>query len=230
MLLPRASSCAGRLLAGRRLLLAKLRDVERGIRGILRGVGLKVGKVSKGRGKFAARIRELAAGHPMLEPIAEAMLGAQASLQVEQAKLHKQLLSIVRRDEVCRRLMTAPGVGAVVAITYKVAIDDPARFCKSKAVGPYFGLTPRKYQSGEADWTGHISKVGDETVRTALYEAANVVLTRTVKFSALKAWAMRVAKARGTKCAKTALARKLAVVLHCMWVDGTDFRWSKQPS
>lgn len=218
------------LLAGRRLLLAKLRDVERGIRGILRGFGLKVGKVSKGRGKFAARIRELAAGHPMLEPIAEAMLGAQASLQVEQAKLHKQLLSIVRRDEVCRRLMTAPGVGAVVAITYKVAIDDPARFCKSKAVGPYFGLTPRKYQSGEADWTGHISKVGDETVRTALYEAANVVLTRAVKFSALKAWAMRVAKARGTKCAKTALARKLAVVLHRMWVDGTDFRWSKQPS
>jgi transposase len=108
--------------------------------------------------------------------------------------------------------------------------DDPVRFCKSKAVGPYFGLPPRKYQSGEADWTGHISKVGDETVRTALYEAANVALTRTVKFSALKAWAMRVAKARGTKCAKTALARKLAVVLHRMWVDGTDFRWSRQPS
>jgi len=166
----------------------------------------------------------------MLEPVTEAMLRAPASLRAEFAKLHRQLLSIVRRDVVCRRLMTAPGVGAVVAMTYKAAIDDPERFRKSREVGPYFGLTPRKYQSGEVDWTGNISKVGDETVRTALYEAANVILSRVTQVSALKAWAVRVAKSRGLKRAKTALARKLAVVLHRMWIDGTDFQWSKQPA
>lgn len=216
------------LLTGRRLLLGKLRDVELGIRGILRGFGLKVGKISKG--KFAARIRELVTGHPMLEPVAEAMLRAQASLSAEHTKLHRQLLDIVRADTLCRRLMTVPGVGPVVAMTYKAAIDDPGRFRKSKDVGPYFGLTPRKYQSGEVDWTGNISKVGDESVRAALYEAANIILNRVTRFSALKAWAMRVAKSRGLKRAKVALARKLAVVLHRMWIDGTEFRWSKAPS
>jgi transposase len=214
------------LLTGRRLLLSKLRDVELGIRGILRGFGLKVGKAGKGQGKFAARIRELVKGHAMLEAVTEAMLRAQDSLQAEHNKLHRQLLALVRRDEVCRRLMTAPGVGPVVAMTYKSAIDDPDRFRKSNDVGPYFGLTPRKYQSGEVDWTGHISKVGDETVRAALYEAANIILSRVTRFSALKAWAMRIARLRGMKRAKVALARKLAVVLHRMWVDGTKFRWT----
>jgi transposase len=215
------------LLTGRRLLLGKLRDIELGIRGILRGFGLKVGKVSKGQ--FAARIRALVTGHPMLEPVAEAMLRAQASLRAEYGKLHRQLLGLVRDDAVCRRLMTAPGVGAVVSMTYKAAIDDPARFHKSRDVGPYFGLTPKKYQSGEVDWTGNISKVGDETVRAALYEAANIILSRVTRFSALKAWAMRVAKLRGLKRAKVALARKLAVVLHRMWIDGSEFRWTNTP-
>ena len=123
--------------------------------------------------------------------------------------------------------MTVPGVGAIVAVTYKTAIDDPARFRKSKDLGPYFGLTPSKYQSGEVDWTGRISKVGDVMVRTALFEAANVMLSRVTRFSALKAWALRIAKLRGVKRAKVALARKLAVVLHRMWVDAADFRWRK---
>jgi transposase len=126
--------------------------------------------------------------------------------------------------------MTAPGVGPVVAMTYKAAIDDPERFHRSKDVGPYFGLTPRKYQSGEVDWTGNISKVGDETVRAALYEAANIILSRVTRFSAVKAWAMRIAKLRGLKRAKVALARKLAVVLHRMWIDGSEFRWSRTPA
>ncbi len=123
--------------------------------------------------------------------------------------------------------MSVPGVGPVVAITYKTGVDDPARFRKSKDVGPYFGLTPTKYQSGEVDRTGRISKVGDTMVRTALFEAANVMLSRVTRFSALKAWALRIAKLRGLQRAKVALARKLAVVLHRMWVDGTDFRWSR---
>lgn len=213
------------LLTGRKLLLGKLRAVELGIRGLLRGFGLKVGKVSKSG--YEVRIRVLVTGHPMLEPVADAMLQARASLRDECNKLHRMLLRIVRHDAVCRLLMSVPGVGPVVAITYKTGVDDPARFRKSKDVGPYFGLTPTKYQSGEVDRTGRISKVGDAMVRTALFEAANVMLSRVTRFSALKAWALRIAKLRGLQRAKVALARKLAVVLHRMWVDGTDFRWSR---
>ena len=124
--------------------------------------------------------------------------------------------------------MTVPGVGALVAATFTSAVDDPRRFAKSAALGAYFGLTPKKYQSGERDVTGAISKAGDGLVRAALYEAAHIMLTRAVRFSALKRWAMAVAKRRGMKRAKVALARKLAVVMHAMWRDGTAFRWSRQ--
>lgn len=213
------------LLVGRKLLLGKLLDVELSIRGILRGFGLKVGKVSRGR--FAARVQELITGQAMLETVIGAMLTARAGLLSEFMRLHRRLLAIVREDAVCRRLMTVPGVGAVVALTFTSAIDDPARFTSSKAVGPHFGLSPKKYQSGEIDVTGAISKTGDALVRGALYEAAQVMLTRTKSFSTLKRWALEVAKRRGMMRAKVALARKLAVVLHRMWVDGTDFRFGK---
>lgn len=214
------------LLVARRQLLGKLLDVEFSIRGILRGFGLKMGVVT--RKVFDARVRELCAGQAMLEQIAEAMLAARAALRTEYSKLHKAMLAIVRADAVCRRLMTAPGVGALVAITFKTAIDDPARIRKSKAVGALFGLTPRKYQSGETDITGGVSRIGDEMVRTALYEAANVLLSRVRRFSALKRWGIDVAKRRGLKRAKVALARKIGVTLHRMWVDGTSFRWTKE--
>jgi transposase len=143
-------------------------------------------------------------------------------------RLHRQVLAIVRTDDVCRRLMTVPGVGALVAVTFKATVDDPGRFASSKAVGAHFGLTPKKYQSGETDVTGGVSKVGDAMVRTVLYEAANVLLSRTTRFSTLKRWAMEVARRRGVKRAKVALARKLATVLHRMWVDGSEFRWGKE--
>jgi transposase len=214
------------LLVGRKLLQSKLRDVELSIRGILRGFGLKVGEISKGR--FAARIRELAAGHPMLETVTGAMLTAREALLAEFMRLHRRMLAIVRADAVCRRLMTAPGVGALVSITFRTAVDEPDRFKSSKAVGAHFGLTPKRYQSGETDVTGGISKVGDAMVRTALYEAANAVLSRATRFSTLKRWAMDVAKRRGLKRAKVALARKLGTVLHRMWVDGTEFRWGRE--
>ena len=210
------------LLTARKLLVAKLRDVESSIRGILRGFGLKVGAVSKG--KFEARIRELVTGQVMLERVAEPLLRARAALRTEYTTLHRDLLRTVREDAVCGRLMTVPGVGAVVAMTFRSAIDQPA---KSKAVGAHFGLTPKKYQSGEIDRTGRISKVGDAMVRTALFEAANVMLTRAVRFSTLKAWALRVAGRHGMKKAKVALAHKLAVVMHRMWVDGTSFCWGE---
>ena len=214
------------LLTARKLLVAKLRDVESSLRGILRGVGLKIGVISKG--KFEARIRELVAGQARLERIADPLLRARASLCSEYATLHREFLRTVRADEVCRRLMTIPGVGAVVAMTFKAAVDQPERFARSKAMGAHFGLTPRKYQSGEIDRTGRISKVGDAMVSTALFEAANVMLTRAVRFSALKAWELRVASRQGMKKAKVALARKLAVVMHRMWLDGTEFRWGRQ--
>jgi transposase len=214
------------LLVGRKLLQGKLRDVEFSIRGILRGFGLKVGEVSKGR--FAARVEELITGHAMLEAVIGAMLTARAGLHSEFMRLHRQMLAIVRADEICQRLMTVPGVGALVALTFKVTVDDPGRFTASKAVGAHFGLTPKKYQSGETEITGGISKVGDAMVRMALYEAANVLLSRTTRVSTLKRWALEVAKRRGVKRAKVALARKLASILHRMWIDGSEFRWGKE--
>ena len=212
------------LLAGRKLLQGKLLDVELSIRGILRGYGLKVGEVSRGR--FEARIRELTAGHAILETVIGAMLAARMALWNEFTRLHREMLKIARADRVCRRLMSAPGVGALVALTYRSAVDDPSRFEKSSAIGAYFGLTPKKYQSGETDRDGGVSKVGDGMVRTALFEAAHIMLTRAVRFSSLKRWALGVAQRRGMKRAKVALARKLGVVLHRMWVEATEFRWS----
>ncbi len=174
------------LLVGRKLLQAKLRDVELSIRGLLRRFALKVGEVSKGR--FATRVRDLITGQAMLEAVIGALLQARDGLHNEFMRLHRQMLAIVRGDEVCRRLMRVPGVGALVAVTFKTAVDDPGRFRNSKAVGAHFGLTPKRYQSGATDVSGGISKVGDAMVRTALYEAANVLLSRTTRFSTLKRW------------------------------------------
>jgi transposase len=214
------------LLTARKLIQAKLLDVESGVRGVLRGFGLKVGPISRGR--FEMRILELVDGNAILEAVIGSMLAVRAALQTEFARLHRALLVVVRADPICRQLMSVPGVGASVAITFKSGVDDPTRFRRSRDIGPHFGLTPRKYQSGELDVTGSITKVGDRMVRTALYEAASVMLTRTVRISPLKSWALGVAKRRGTKKARVALARKLGVILHRMWVDGTDFRWSNE--
>jgi len=213
------------LLAGRKLLLGKLRDVELSMRGLLRGFGLKVGEVSKIR--FEMRIRELIAGHGMLEQVIQPLLQARSALNQQYHVLHRAMLNLVRRDAVCRRLMTVPGVGAMVAITFTSAIDDPARFPRARAVGAHFGLTPKRYQSGETDVVGAISKIGDEAVRTALYQAAHTMLTRSGQFSSLKRWAMEVARRRGLKRATVALARKLTVVLLRMWTSETEFRFSR---
>ena len=209
------------LLTARKLIQSKLFDVEMSLRGILRGFGLKVGKTTPRR--FPGRIQELVAGHVTLEAIAAAMLSAHEVLLREFNAFEKQLRTMARLDPRTRLLMSAPGVGPIVALAYVSAVDDPGRFKSSKAVGAHFGLTPKKYQSGETDVTGRISKVGDAAVRTALYEAAHVLLVRTVKGSGLKSWAMKLARRAGMKKAKVALARKLAVILHRMWVDGTTF-------
>lgn len=209
------------LLTARKLLQAKRHDVEMSARGILRGFGLKVGPTTPKT--FPVRVRELVAGHPTLTAVAEALLAAREALQTEFRTIERRLLAQARADARVRNLMSTPGVGTLVALTFAAAIDDPARFRSSRMVGAHFGLTPKKYQSGETDVTGRISKVGDHGVRTALYEAANVMLTRPVKSSALKDWALGVAKRAGMRKAKVALARKLAVVLHRMLTTGARF-------
>jgi transposase len=213
------------LLTTRKLLQAKRHDVEMSLRGVLRGFGLKVGPTTPKT--FAGRVRDLVAHHDTLQTIAEALLNARAGLEQEFKAIEKRLSALARTNAPTRQLMTTPGVGAIVALTFASPIDDPARFRSSRRVGAHFGLTPRKYQSGETDVTGRISRIGDHGVRVALYEAANVVLTRAVRGSDLKNWALGVAKRAGMKKAKVALARKLAVVLHRMLADGTTFMASK---
>jgi transposase len=214
------------LLTGRKLLQTKLLDIELGIRGLLRGFGLKVGAISQGR--FEARIRELIAGQAMLERVIEPMLHARESLSREFHALHRAMLAVVREDAVCRRLMTVPGVGALVALTFTSAVDDPARFSRARAIGAHFGLTPKRYQSGETDIVGSITKIGDGMARAALYEAAHVMLTHASRFSSLKRWALDVAKRRGLRRAKVALARKLSIVLLRIWTTGGVFRFGKE--
>ena len=210
------------LLTARKLVQSKLRDVENSLRGILRGFGLKVGKTTELG--FAGRIEELVSGHPHLEMIARALLAVHAVLRKEFATFEKQTRKLARSDTRTRLLMSTPAVGPIVALTYASAIDDPGRFKSSKQVGAHFGLTPKKYQSGETDYTGRISKIGDGSVRTALYEAANIMLTKPLKgCSALKSWAMRIAGRAGMSKAKVALARRLAVIMHRMLADGTTF-------
>jgi transposase len=210
------------LLTARKLVQSKLRDLENSLRGILRGFGLKVGNTTELG--FAGRIEELVAGHPHLERIAEALLSIHAVLLREFKVFEKQVRSMARCDAKARLLMSTPAVGPIVALTYASAIDDPARFKSSKQVGAHFGLTPKRYQSGETDYTGRISKIGDSSVRTVLYEAAHIMLTKPVKgCSKLKSWAMRIARRAGMSKAKVALARRLAVIMHRMLADGTPF-------
>jgi transposase len=209
------------LLTARKLIQSKLFDVEISLRGILRGFGLKVGPTTPLR--FARRISELVAGQATLELVAQSLLAAHAVLLREFNNFERQVRTKARQDSRVRLLMSAPGVGPIVALTYVSAIDDPTRFKSSKGVGAHFGLTPKKHQSGEKEVTGRISKMGDGVVRTALFEAAHIVLTRPVKGGRLKSWAIRLARRAGMKKAKVALARKFAVILHRMWINETPF-------
>ena len=214
------------LLTHRKLLQSKAIAIENDLRATLRNFGLKVGMV--GTVKFDARIKELVENLPDLAVLVEPLLIVRRVLREQVGILHRRLLAIVRDDDVCRRLMTTPGVGPVVALTYRATVDVPARFRNSKAVGAVFGLTPSKHQSGEIDRMGGISKCGDAMMRTVLFEAAQSMLTRTIKWSWLKAWGMKIAKRRGLKRAIVAVARRMAVVMHRIWVDGTEFRWTKE--
>lgn len=214
------------LLSARKTVQVKMIDMELWVRGTIRQYGLKVGVVT--RPKWEERIRELISDDPFLQAVIEPVLVCWRTMRVELAKLQKQILRITRDDPTCRLLMTCPGVGPVVSLSFKSSIDIPERFPHSQAVGAAVGLAPRQNQSGEIDVVGRISKAGDESLRTVLVEAALTVLTQK-RNSWLKAWGLQVAKRRGMQRAAVAVARKLAVVLHRMWMDGTEFRWAREP-
>jgi transposase len=198
-------------------------DLINQIRGVLKPFGLVVGK--GGGQPFAERVRQLVA-NGSLQEAAEALLSAWQAISAQISTLSRRLVALARQDKAVRRLMTAPGVGVLVALTYVSVIDDPPRFARSSSIGAYLGLTPRRFQSGEEDHTGRISRCGDKLLRTYLFEAAGIILHRLAKWSTLKAWGTRLLKRVGSKKATVAVARKLAVVLHCMMRDGSTFRWS----
>lgn len=209
------------VLGARKAVQQGMIALEMSLRGLLRNFGLKVGDISRGR--FEHRIRELAVGNSMLETATEPMLRARAVLRQELAGLERRVRQLAQDDPVCHRLMSMPGIGAVVALTFRSAVDDPTRFTSSKKVGPWVGLTPSRNQSGERDVSGGITKAGDVNLRRALCQAATVMMHRG-RSTWLRTWAAQVARRRGAKRAMVALARRIGVILHRMWVNDTDFQ------
>ena len=215
------------LLVARRTVINEMRTIENVARAILREAGIKLGTPS--RAGFAVRVRELAGDDRLVMGLVEPLVTILATMLEQFSRLTKQVLDLVRQEEVCRRLMSVPGVGPITALAFRATIDRPDRFKRSRDVGAHLGLTPARYQSGETDIQGKISRCGDELARTALYEAAHTLLVRSRKWSSLRAWGMSIAKRRGMARARVAVARKLAVILHRMWRDGTAFRFGKEP-
>lgn len=214
------------LLTNRKMLLATQLVIDNEIRGTLKAFGLKVGPVT--RRSFAGRVTELLADRPRLAAMVAPMLATRDAMRQQFAILHRMMLRATKDHPACRRLMTVPGVGAVVALTYATAVDAPERFVHSRDVGAHFGLTPRKYASGEIDRNGAISKSGDKMARQALFQAALSLLTRSHRWSPLKAWGMALARRRGLKRATVAVARKLAVLLHRLWTDQAGIQWTRE--
>lgn len=214
------------LLVARRTVLNEMRSIENVVRAILRETGLKL--KTPARKDFVVRARELIGGEDGLAHMIEPLLTILGVMLREFARLTKQVLDVVRDEPVCRRLMSAPGVGPMTALAFRATIDQPERFRKSRDVGAHLGLTPRRYQSGATDVQGRVSRCGDELARTALYEAAHSLLVCSKKWSALRAWGMKIAKRRGMARARVAVARKLATILHRMWVDGAEFRFGSE--
>lgn len=214
------------LLGARKAIQHGMIALELSLRGPLGNVGLKVGAISRGR--FEPRGQELACGPPMLEAATEPMLRARASLRQELAGLERRVRLLAKEDPVCGWLMTRPGVGAVVALTFRSAIDDPTRLSLSRKVGPWVGLPPSRPPSGERDVSGGITRAGDANLRRALCQAATVMMNRG-RASWLRSWAAQVAKRRGRKRGRVALARRIGSVLHRRWRDTTVFQLDAPP-
>ena len=208
----------------RKAVLAKCIDLENEIRGIFMVYGIKL-PPRLGHGSFDLHVRPLIEADEALSLSLLPVLDARLVLYRTFRELDNRTRKLAHSDPICQRLMSAPGVGFVTALTFKAGVDDPTRFQHSRTVAAHFGLTPRRFQSGELDLEGHISKCGDADVRATLYTAANAMLTCSSKWSSLKAWGMQLAKTRGHRRAVIAVARKLAVIFHRMWLDDTQFRW-----
>ncbi len=215
------------LLSSRKAVLSKCVDLENEIRGLFKVFGLKL-PAKLGHGAFDEAVRDIIEADETLSLSLLPMLDARWVLYQTFRELDNRTRKMANSDPVCQRLMSAPGVGFVTALTYKAGVDDPSRFKQSRTVAAHFGLTPRRFQSGEIDIDGRISRCGDRDVRCILYTAANAMLTRSSRWSSLKAWGMKVAKTRGHRRAVIAVARKLAVILHRMWIDETQFQWGTE--
>ena len=213
------------LVSSRPQLVGMRTKLTNQLRGILKTFGLVISRAS-GKG-FEDRVREISKGQVELGIVIDSLLTVWRSICEQIEGMDRIIGAHARQNPVCRRLMTVPGVGPVTALAFTAVIDDPGRFRKSSSVGAYLGLTPRRYQSGEVDRAGRISKCGDGLMRSYLYEAANVILNRVQRWSKIKAWATRLAKRVGIKKAKVALARKLATLLYRLWVDETNFKWTE---
>ena len=215
------------LLSSRRAVLSKCVDLENEVRGLFKIFGIKL-PPKLGHGAFDDTVRDIIAADEALSHALLPLLEARLALYRSFRELDNRTRKMSNGDPICQRLMSVPGVGFITALTFKAGVDDPSRFKRSRTVGAHFGLTPRRSQSGEIDIDGHISRAGDPDVRCALYTAANAMLTRSAKWSSLKAWGMQIAKTRGHRRAVVAVARKLAVILHRIWIDDTQFRWGTE--
>ncbi len=215
------------LLSSRKAVLNKCIDLENEVRGLFKVFGIKL-PPRLGHGAFDKAVRGTIEADDALSHALLPLLEARLVLYRTFREMDNRTRKLARQDPVCQRLMSAPGVGFVTALTYKAAVDDPTRFKRSRTVAAHFGLTPRRFQSGEKDNPGHISRAGDASVRATLYTAANAMMTRSSKWSSLKVWGMQLAKSRGHRRAVVAVARKLAVILHRMWLDDSQFRWGTE--
>jgi transposase len=215
------------LLSSRKAVLTKCVDLENEIRGLFKVFGIKL-PPRLGHGSFDRAVRETIETDRALCHALLPLLDARLVLYHTFRELDNRTRNMAHQDPVCQRLMSTPGVGFVTSLTFKAAVDDPTRFKHSRTVAAHFGLTPRRFQSGEMDNPGHISRAGDPDVRCTLYVAANAMMTRSSRWSPLKVWGMQLAKKRGHKRAVVAVARKLAVILHRMWLDGTTYRWGTE--
>ena len=215
------------MLTARTFLIEKVTAAENSLRAALRNFGLKMGSVT--RKTWEERARELAGDNPVLEGIVETMLRVRTLLLAELANIDGQLTALAKSDPITRLLMTTPGVGVIVALTFRSAVDDPDRFPRSRDVGAWAGLTPRRWQSGKMDISGRITKAGDPRVRVMLFEAAASILGRARVMSPLKAWGLRIAKRTSMKKAIVAVSRKLATILLAMWKSGTAYWAAGRP-
>ncbi len=215
------------LLNNRCTLLMKRKDIDNQIRGSLKVFGMKMGKVSAGH--YEQRVRELLADEDELLSYVAPLLKIRRNIIEQIAIMHQMVMDIAKHDDVCRRLMTIPGIGVITSLAFKATIDQPERFSKSQCVGAHLGLTPKKYASGEIDYNGGITKYGDAMMRSYLYEAAQVLMRRTSKKNRIKDWGHKIAKRSSAKKAHVAVARKLAVVMHQIWVQGTEYQDDLEP-